>query len=60
MTGIRLALVLAATSVCEIVEPPPGPADLDTFPYHPLVFELDLLACTRCSGRPIVKPERAV
>ena len=34
-----LALALSA---CTIDEPPPPPVDLGTFPYHPLVFELDL------------------
>jgi len=38
-TGALAALVLA--SAC-IDEPAPPPAELGTFPYHPLVFELDL------------------
>jgi hypothetical protein len=36
------ACAVATLSACEIIEPPPPPVELGTFPYHPLVFELDL------------------
>jgi hypothetical protein len=43
-TGTTCAVLLAvlAPAACTIDEGPPPPADLGTFPYHPLVFELDL------------------
>src|SRR5262245_23565591 len=43
MVGSRCCIVAAlVASACTIDEPMPPPADLGTFPYHPLVFELDL------------------
>jgi len=41
LVGTRLALVLALCGACTIDEPMPT-YDLGTFPYHPLVYELDL------------------
>src|SRR4051812_31199102 len=37
-----VALIAVALGGCAIDEPAPPPAELGTFPYHPLVFELDL------------------
>src|SRR5688572_759207 len=36
------ACTIACVSACEIIEPAPPPVELGTFPYHPVVFELDL------------------
>src|SRR5436190_11072502 len=39
---VAAALALAGCAGCTIDAGPPQPADLGTFPYHPLVVELDL------------------
>ena len=53
-TGALAALVLA--SAC-IDEPAPPPAELGTFPYHPLVFELDLaILAYQVHGQSMVWP----
>jgi hypothetical protein len=42
---------------CEIIEPTPPPAELGTFPYHPLVFELDLaILAYQVHGQSMVWP----
>ncbi len=58
VTRVRLGIVCAlAASACEIIEPPPGPAELGTFPYHPLVFELDLsILAYQLHGQSLVWP----
>src|SRR5690348_9946276 len=53
---LRAALVIALAG-CQIIEPPPPPADLGTFPYHPLVFELDLaILAYQLHGQSLVWP----
>jgi hypothetical protein len=59
VTRRRLAAVcvLATLSACEIIEPTPPPAELGTFPYHPLVFELDLsILAYQLHGQSLVWP----
>lgn len=52
-----LAMIVLALSACEIVEPKPPPAELGTFPYHPLVFELDLaILAYQLHGQSLVWP----
>src|SRR5689334_2233173 len=51
---VALALVVSA---CEIIEPKPPPVELGTFPYHPLVFELDLaILAYQLHGQSLVWP----
>lgn len=55
----RLGTLVTAVVIgaCEIVEPTPPPADLGTFPYHPLVFELDLaILAYQLHGQSLVWP----
>ncbi len=54
---IAIAVALAALPACEIEGDTPPPANLGTFPYHPLVFELDLAILTyQLHGQSIVWP----
>ena len=55
--GTRIAAAVVLASACQIVEPAPPPADLGTFPYHPLVFELDLaILAYQLHGQSLVWP----
>ena len=42
MRVLAACLAIASLCACEIDEGPPPVAELGTFPYHPVVFELDL------------------
>jgi hypothetical protein len=54
---IAAALLLASLSACEIDTDPLPPAELGTFPYHPVVFELDLaILAYQLHGQSMVWP----
>lgn len=54
---IAAALAAASLGACTIDEGPPPPVDLGTFPYHPLVFELDLaILAYQLHGQSLVWP----
>jgi hypothetical protein len=40
--GVAACTIVGVLCGCEIIEPAPPPVELGTFPYNPLVFELDL------------------
>lgn len=53
----RAAAVLALLGGCQIIEPAPPPADLGTFPYNPLVYELDLaILAYQLHGQSLIWP----
>ena len=53
---MRLAAV-ALIAGCQIDEPPPPPVDLGTFPYNPLVYQLDLaILAYQVHGQSMVWP----
>jgi hypothetical protein len=57
VTRLRLGIACVLAGACNIVEPVPGPVDVGTFPYHPLVFELDLsILAYQLHGQSLVWP----